>query len=274
MDSLGLFAILGIFLMPIPFVLGDTFYKRLGASKGKATPKSFLYAVLLAACVNVFLLVSYVILIAPTSGINGTAFLALSIIFLTYSLVFTLSGAYSSFRSNAPKESIDNFTHKIIRIALSILSLALILFFVFIFLWQIGSGEPYQSSVVTTGWAKLRPISASITYKSNGSFEATYQNTVGTSIRLTSITVKETLTGLPNECNITAVDSVDMTSGWQNVSVKAGDGFEIAVDCAAISEKEEGDPFDLAITIDYTAVMGGISTVHTESGHIRGPAEA
>ncbi len=140
-------------------------------------------------------------------------------------------------------------------------------------LWQLTPVDRGPSTV-STGWSKLRPLSASIAYKANGSFEATFQNTVGTTIRLTSIMVNETLTSLPNDCVVQTVNNLAWTEGTTEVSVKAGDGFEIGVDCAANSAKEVGDPFDLLITINYTAVMGGVNTYHTETGHIHGPVEA
>ncbi|MBN2250495.1 MAG: hypothetical protein JW724_00290 [Candidatus Altiarchaeota archaeon] len=146
----------------------------------------------------------------------------------------------------------------------------LVVMIVGVVLWQLGVFTVGTEQVVTTGWAKLKPLSASIAYKSNGSYETTLTNTVGTSIKVTYINMTEALAGA--ECNTVALNGVTYTNGVGNSSVKPGDGFEItSTDCPG---KNEGDPFDLMITIDYTAVMGGISTSHRETGHVKGPCEA
>jgi hypothetical protein len=154
---------------------------------------------------------------------------------------------------------------------------------------------PQTHSTTSTGWAKLQPISASIEYhgeilsaeiynyagvdRPSNNFQVTFQNAAGTSINITNVIVNETV-------SLTSCDDVTIKTGYiysthsysnswtpsmnDSFRIQAGDGFELTAFCPP---KNDGDPFDLAITIDYTAVMGGISTVHTESGHIRGPAE-
>ena len=141
----------------------------------------------------------------------------------------------------------------------------LVVMIVGVVLWQLGVFTVGSSSVVTTGWAKLQPLSASIAYKANGTYETTLTNTVGTSIRVTAINLTELLA--PGACTSVYVNGIP----FNGTSVKAGDGFEISADCPG---KNEGDPFDLQITVDYTAVMGGIRTDHRESGHVKGPCEA
>lgn len=154
----------------------------------------------------------------------------------------------------------------------------LVVMIVGVVLWQLGVFNVGQGNVVTTGWAKLQPISASIAYKANGNFEATFQNTVGTSIRIISVDMSELIT--PASCSQIAVNGLNGTGTNGSVtfnpyvSVKAGDGFELTATCGDANDKREGDPFDLQITIVYTAVMGGVNTEHTETGHIRGPVEA
>jgi len=151
----------------------------------------------------------------------------------------------------------------------------LVVMIVGVVLWQLGVFTVGSNSVVTTGWAKLQPLSASIAYKAGGSYETTLTNTVGTSIKVTALNLTEKLVAAP--CNTVVCNGVTFVNAGgtpvvgANTSVKAGDGFEITANCPS---KNEGDPFDLQVTVDYTAVMGGINTNHRETGHIKGPCEA
>jgi hypothetical protein len=158
----------------------------------------------------------------------------------------------------------------------------LVVMIVGVVLWQLGVFNVGQGNVVTTGWSKLQPISASIALKANdATFESTFQNTIGTSIRITSVDMEDSVA--PVNCTGISIKGTLGTPGategdpttWATpVSVKAGDGFELTATCGDGTTREEGDPYDAQITIVYTAVMGGVSTDHTETGHIRGPAEA
>jgi hypothetical protein len=155
-------------------------------------------------------------------------------------------------------------------------------------IWETEKPQGGKYGIVAAGWAKLQPLSASITYKSskyseeinqnagvyyrpNHNFEVTFQNAVGTSIRLTCIVMSEALVPTPNNCNLTNVSGTAWVEGNSEQKVMAGEGFKVVAICPA---KSEGDPFDVQINMSYTSVMGGISTNHSESGHIRGHVEA
>jgi hypothetical protein len=136
-------------------------------------------------------------------------------------------------------------------------------------IWQLGVfNAADQGSVVTTGWAKLQPISASIAYRTDGSFQSTFLNTAGTTISITELTLSENYA--PSDCSSTLIKG-ETASTTNPISVKAGDGFKVSSNCGT---KTEGDPFDMQITIKYTANVGGITSERTETGHIRGPVEA
>ena len=134
-------------------------------------------------------------------------------------------------------------------------------------MWQLGVFNAPSNSVVTTGWSKLKPLSPSIVYKDSGNFEATFMNTVGTTVNITSVSLDEGLGGV--KCLNVKVEGSDLSSA--SVLVIAGDMFELTSVCET---KSVGDPFDLSIVIEYDQVMGGITTHHTEKGRVRGPVEA
>jgi hypothetical protein len=75
--------------------------------------------------------------------------------------------------------------------------------------------------------------------------------------------------------NTSKVNCSDVLVNGENlfkpVSVIANSSFEVVATCPT---KNIGESFELVISMNYNAVMGGISTVHTETGHIRGHVEA
>ncbi|MEA3255117.1 MAG: hypothetical protein U9Q22_04730 [Candidatus Altiarchaeota archaeon] len=160
--------------------------------------------------------------------------------------------------------------HKIILgvvVVVLILILAIPAMLIFgVVMWQLGVFNTESNFLIATGWSKLMPLSPSMVYKANGNFEATFMNAVGTSLNITSVSLDEKLGGV--KCLNVKVDGSDLGSTY--VLVKAGDMFEVTAVCET---KSVGDPFDLSIVIEYDQVMGGISTSHTEKGHIRGPVE-
>jgi hypothetical protein len=123
----------------------------------------------------------------------------------------------------------------------------------------------YQSStsgsVIIFGFVKVQPLTPSIAYR-NTSFTAAFTNALSTAINLTGITMNETISDL--QCN-SVKSSPDVLS-----LVKAGGTFTVTGVCP---QKADGDSYDLVVTIRYNATMGGITTNHTDTGHIKGRGE-
>ncbi|MEA3255139.1 MAG: hypothetical protein U9Q22_04840 [Candidatus Altiarchaeota archaeon] len=154
----------------------------------------------------------------------------------------------------------------------------LVVMIVGVVLWQLGVFNIGTENIVVTGFSKLKPLPPSVAYTASiGNFTASFTNTIGTSIRIsTRPTIVDQLDGTVTWSAVD-VDGGDPTAS--SVTVAAGDAFQISSNdgTAALpsgSVRNPGDPFDLEITIVYTSVMGGISTTHTDTGRIRGPIEA
>jgi hypothetical protein len=111
----------------------------------------------------------------------------------------------------------------------------------------------------------LKPMSAAIGYSSSGSFQAAFQNTVGTSIQILSATTFEEIS--ETNCTINQVNEVSMPA---EISVAAGELFTVTSTCAP---RTKGEPYKAAVTINYRAIARDIATEHTENGTISGTVE-
>lgn len=148
----------------------------------------------------------------------------------------------------------------------------LVVMIVGVVLWQLGIFNPPTTTVVK-GWVVLQPLSPSISYKSvDQSFTASFNNAVGTSIRVTDVNITEVLskTGGTNCASVT-VDGQPVSEGAPK-TVAAGSAFRVDATCSGAG-RQRGDPYEMTITITYTSVIGGIVTPHTEVGTIRGTVE-
>jgi hypothetical protein len=147
----------------------------------------------------------------------------------------------------------------------------LVVMIVGVVLWQLGVFNFGQGTVVPKDWNKMQPLVPTITYSGSArAFTASFNNVGGTSAKLTGITVNETYTN--TTCGLVAVGPVNLYGGTiGNVTVAPGSAFKMdATDCPALTR---GDQYLMTITISYNAVVGGISTAHTEIGTIRGNSE-
>jgi hypothetical protein len=141
------------------------------------------------------------------------------------------------------------------------LALLILFGFIIILLDQLAVLVDPQGPVVVTGWVKMQPLTPRIAYQ-NTSFTASFTNALSTAINLTGITMNETISGI--QCN-SVKSSPDVLS-----SVKAGETFTVTGVCP---QKVDGDAYDLIVKINYCTSMGGITTNHTDTGHIKGWAE-
>jgi hypothetical protein len=124
--------------------------------------------------------------------------------------------------------------------------------------------NPYSGGcpVVTVGFVKIQPLMPAISYR-NTNFNASFTNTFGTAINLTGITINETISG--TLCN-------PVTSSPEIFSlVKAGGTITVTGVCP---QKADGEAYDMVVTISYNATLSGITTNHTDTGHIKGQGEA
>jgi uncharacterized protein (UPF0333 family) len=146
----------------------------------------------------------------------------------------------------------------------------LVVMIVGVVLWQLGVFNFGQGTVVPKDWNKMQPLVPTITY--NGAaqtFTASFNNVGGTSAKLTRINVTETYSNAT--CGTVYIGTVRLDSGTGNVTVAPGSAFKM--DAATCPLLNRGDQYLMTITLTYNAVVGGISTSHTEIGTIRGNAE-
>jgi len=139
----------------------------------------------------------------------------------------------------------------------------LVVMIVGVVLWQLGVFNVGQGNLVTTGFVKMQPLTPSVAYR-NQNFTASFTNALGTTIKLNNVTLNESI-------NRNICTTVTPNPSFGN-SVKAGGTFTVV--SATCPAKADGESYDLVVIIQYTATMGGISTNHTDTGHIKGQGEA
>jgi hypothetical protein len=143
----------------------------------------------------------------------------------------------------------------------------LVFSFVLIFgviLWQMGPAPPRGDVQVTAGFVHMQPLSPSIAYR-NTSFTCAFTNALGTTIKLINVSLNESIAH--GACTVNSSD-VRLNLGS---NVKAGGTLSVTVDdCPAKADREA---YDMVVTIMYNANMGGITTNHTDAGHIKGQGE-
>ena len=154
----------------------------------------------------------------------------------------------------------------------------LVVMIVGVVLWQLGVFNVGQGNLVTTGFVKMQPLTPSIAYRNN-SFRASFTNALGTTIKVYNVNLTESIAG--TVCPGGATGSLTVSPAGTAVnnlttsyspSIKAGGTFTIVH--PGCPTKADGEGFDMVVIIQYTATMGGISTNHTDTGHIKGQGEA
>jgi hypothetical protein len=155
----------------------------------------------------------------------------------------------------------------------------------FILFWQYGSVNRCYECIEVKDWGKVQPLTASISYKVNGtnpgSFHADFINSEGFLIRITGISIADIVNKTSHECFIEAVKGVNESSTWANasvnesrewidVSIKGREVFEVTAICPT---KKRGESFDLEINMTYTTNLAGSNNEYTEKGRIIGPVK-
>jgi hypothetical protein len=146
----------------------------------------------------------------------------------------------------------------------------LVVMIVGVVLWQLGVFNVGQGNLVVTGFVKMQPLTPSVAYRSQA-FTGSFTNALGTTIKLTNVTINETISGTLCPAGSLTVRPSNMSTG-SYPTVKAGGTFTLTN--PSCPSKTDGESYDLAVTIQYNATMGGITTQHTDTGHIKGMGEA
>jgi hypothetical protein len=128
-----------------------------------------------------------------------------------------------------------------------------------VIMWQLGIFNLGQSDTVVTGFVKLIPLTQSVTY-SGSRFVVSFNNALGTTVNITNVSVKESLSG--TECSVEPLERKSVLDGYT---------FTVKGDCG---QKNVGDAYHFVFTITYSASKGGVVSSHTESGLIWGIVES
>ncbi len=135
----------------------------------------------------------------------------------------------------------------------------LVVMIVGVVLWQLGVFNSGQGAPVETGFVRLNPLMPSVVYKTTA-FNATFTNNVGAPIRLMTVIMNETINGV--NCTTLVVPSAP---------VMAGGVFNLAgTTCPSVIT---GAAYNMMIIITYNSSLAGYTTMHTETGYIRGEGE-
>jgi hypothetical protein len=130
-----------------------------------------------------------------------------------------------------------------------------------------GANSRDQPAEVT-GFVRMQPLTPAISYKSDGTYTITLTNALGTTMNITAVSLG---VDASETCSSVSVNYERLDGGEGNVPVRSG---EIITIKAACEEKNTGEAYDLSLSIDYSATMGGIVTTHKETGRIKGIVEA
>ncbi|VVB51355.1 Uncharacterised protein [uncultured archaeon] len=139
----------------------------------------------------------------------------------------------------------------------------LVLLIVGVILWKLGlfsSGE--NTTVVSTGFARVKPQSSTLRLSSAGDFNCAFINGAGGTITVYDVIVNNT---------DRKVTCQPVTSA-SPVSVPAGENFQ--AQASGCGTDKAGEVYHLDVTINYSITRGSSETFHTDFGVIRGPYEA
>jgi hypothetical protein len=154
-----------------------------------------------------------------------------------------------------------NQENKNLRAIAAILPYLLIVLFVLFILWSIylpGS----HGSISIGGWNRMQPIKSATDYTEYGKFSAAFVNTAGTKIEINGLIINETKTRV--SCKDIQVSSENQT--FIPLKVEFLDQFNITALCPPKRDESE---YELSISIQYSTIIGGINTSHTETGSIK-----
>ena len=135
----------------------------------------------------------------------------------------------------------------------------LVVMIVGVVLWQLGIFGGGPGAVNTaSGFGKVKPMEPSIKYSATN-LEFSIMNGVGQGI------VGANISAATGDCTAT---------GWIGSSGVMGAGEVSAETLAGCTNKAAGQSFSTSLTIVYDTTVAGSDVTHTETGTIRGVAEA
>ncbi|MBU0762454.1 MAG: hypothetical protein KKD39_05460 [Candidatus Altiarchaeota archaeon] len=112
-------------------------------------------------------------------------------------------------------------------------------------------------TISQSGFGKLKPFLSSTSLTTGGEFTTVFTNTLGEKITLTT-------TGLTITVGGVACTGTDVTP----LQVSPGNQFKITG--TGCPTGNDGDPYDLTITVPYTINVGNVETEKQDSGKIHG----
>jgi hypothetical protein len=115
-------------------------------------------------------------------------------------------------------------------------------------------------NMVIAGWGGLRPLPSTISYLSNGRFEASFINLETSTITVNTIKIDETLSS-ETKCKLSPVGGV---------FIEPEETFRIIATCPA---KNAGKQYDVQMRIVYST-REDLFTDLTDGGHIQGQVQA
>jgi hypothetical protein len=140
----------------------------------------------------------------------------------------------------------------------------LVVMIVGIVMWQLGIFNMGGTTMTASGFAKLKPqLGAMGVTGGGGGFQGVFTNGVGTRINVLHASVVGTFAGGGAGCSTFTVDPTNPA---------AGDNFLISA-TTCTSAAQSGEVYVLTLSIPYEVMIGAITTTHTDTGVVRGPAE-
>jgi hypothetical protein len=113
----------------------------------------------------------------------------------------------------------------------------------------------------------MKPILSSISYRGEN-FTTKFTNSLSVPITIENSPLNRvTCTELISNGNCT---DVLINGKSENNLVEAGGQFTISATCP---HKVDGESFEVIVIMPYNATMGGITTNHTDTGHIKRQGE-
>ncbi|MCX6715464.1 MAG: hypothetical protein NT077_00410, partial [Candidatus Taylorbacteria bacterium] len=103
----------------------------------------------------------------------------------------------------------------------------LVVMIVGVVLWQLGVFNVGQGNLVVTGFVKMQPLTPSLAYR-NKAFTGSFTNALGTTIKLSSVTITETISNTVCPAGSLSVSPNNLSANSSLFpSVKAGGTFTL-----------------------------------------------
>lgn len=113
------------------------------------------------------------------------------------------------------------------------------------------------TSMGSSGWSTIRPMTQTVVYAQEGDFSASFNSRVEDPITITEVNVTD----------VSGDYSCDVKPDLKGVNIKAFGSFILKAKCPY---KAEGDVYSIFITIKYVPYNGFASDEVTEEGRVLG----